>query len=313
MSVKNIFFLFLLCIPGGYTQNSFKKQCNFEDIVSTQFDVLKYNNNPSKFKYNYIYQDGLNDTDSLNLYIDNRVCNYFTKNYKKTAFVYNDNHYKIKDVIVDTLDVYNNNINLCNELDDDVILYENSCLVKELDDYTTTTSTTLAATTTTPGQTTTTPGQTTTTLAATTTTLAATTTTLAATTTTPGQTTTTLAATTTTPGQTNTSLSTELDNTTNVKSNEQPQTQESSQKTNKSLTSGEIVGIIVGIVVGLVLVGIVIVRNQKTKEGVYYTNEPISPVEEKISNHDYEYADSNQSPVYDNNVPSSCNVYESDE
>jgi hypothetical protein len=369
MKLSFIFLLFSIITPFSYSQdtfnkNSLKKQCVFENIVGTQFDVLKYNNNPNKFKYKYNYVGPLNDSDSLNLYIDNKVCSYFTKNYKKTGFVHNDNHYKIKDINVNTLDIYNN-INLCNELENDVILFENSCLVKDLDDHITTTlgqtTTTLGQTTTTLGQTTTTLGQTTTTLGQTTTTLGQTTTTLGQTTTTLGQTTTTLGQTTTTSGQTTTSISTDLQNNTILNNNEQPQTQESVQKTSKELSSGEIAGIIVGLVVGLVLFGIVIVRNQKPKsnnydvnnnsnisnekqineyleptdslylepvssnpeydtshneepeKGVYYTNEPISSVEESISNHDYEYADSNQSPVYDNNVPSSSNVYESDE
>jgi hypothetical protein len=51
-------------------------------------------------------------------------------------------------------------------------------------------------------------------------------------------------------------------------------------------------------------------------EGVYYPNEPLSPVVEKNEieqNYEYDYASPEHSPVYDNPTGNYSNVYESDE
>ena len=167
-----------------YSQNainkiSLKKQCNYDTIRRASFVVSEYKNNPSNFKYIYNLNSEIDDKN-VNLYINSDACSFMTYNYKKIAFKDKDNdYYKIKNIIVNNKE-YNNILNNCFELNENIILYENSCIINKKNNTlssTQPTATTATATTTTTTTTTNTTTNTTTTTTTTTHTTTPTTTT----------------------------------------------------------------------------------------------------------------------------------------
>lgn len=150
-----------------YSQNainkiSLKKQCNYDTIRRASFVVSEYKNNPSNFKNIYNLNSEIDDKN-VNLYINSDACSFMTYNYKKIAFKdKNNDYYKIKNIIVNNKE-YTNNLENCVELNsDNIILYENSCIINKKNNTlsstqptattattTTTTNTTTATTTTT--------------------------------------------------------------------------------------------------------------------------------------------------------------------
>ena len=80
--------LFLLFLLGGLTtfsfsQSSKKNDCKFDNIVTSDIVVSKYNRNPNKFKYVYTFNNSFNTNNNFGLNVDSYVCNHMSKNYKK--------------------------------------------------------------------------------------------------------------------------------------------------------------------------------------------------------------------------------------
>jgi hypothetical protein len=110
-------------------KNTLKKQCSFNTIKNVEFVVSEYENNPSKFKYVYNYKNEIEDDENIVLYFNSDVCSFMCDKYKKIAFKDSENdYYKIKNIIVKNND-YNENLDNCVQLNDNVLIDYDMCLV----------------------------------------------------------------------------------------------------------------------------------------------------------------------------------------
>ena len=221
-------------------KNTLKKQCSFNTIKNVEFVVSEYENNPSKFKYVYNYKNEIEDDENIVLYFNSDVCSFMCDKYKKIAFKDSENdYYKIKNIIVKNND-YNENLDNCVQLNDNVLIDYDMCLVDSNFIVSSTTSTT--------------------------------------TTTTDGVTTTTTAGVTTTTTDGVTTILT-LSNETNVELPVQESMSSSSDdnNVNSSQQIGIIVGCVVGVCLFIILVALFIVKKRRTdsvkvQENIHFNN-----------------------------------------
>jgi hypothetical protein len=282
-----LFILTTTFVSGTFSQNNvnkntLKSQCNFQDVMETKFLISEYENNPRKFKYIYDFGKELDEEQSVTLYIDNKTCLFMSDKYKKIAFKDNEDHYKLKNILV-SKNVYTGSSEKCVSLENINKLYNEACIIyRELTTAPTVYSST--TTTTTPQVTTTTPQ---------------------VTTTTPQVTTTTQQVTTTTP-QVTTSTRTANNSNQSTQKNESlpesiplPEIEESISTTNNEDISF-LIGALVGSVLGLSLIVLVVVvvlkrKNNETNNSpvvmenfIYDKNVNFKSLTQKSDNNTYE-------------------------
>ena len=122
-----LFILTTTFVSGTFSQNNvnkntLKSQCDFQDVMETKFLISEYENNPRKFKYIYDFGKELDEEQWVTLYIDNKTCLFMSDKYKKIAFKDNEDHYKLKNILVSN-NVYTGSSEKCVSLENINKLY----------------------------------------------------------------------------------------------------------------------------------------------------------------------------------------------